>query len=212
MNNKTALFFLIALLALPLVQARVFYYADETDYRNNVNYALSRPFDGVDADDVGDFDRYSCISLDDHNAFANADSYDSYEPLTARTASRDDLSRLRRADQLRLVDENPYDSLDRDDLDGYDDWGCYTLGDYNSYAAENPYDNRRVVDFTHFDDLYEVKKIGKYRYNNFYTVPDDFAKFNLQYTRRPAPFYEPYDYRTSPYPLYGYGVARREDY
>ncbi len=210
--KKTAVLLLIALLATELVAAKVFYYADEVDYRNNVNYALYHPFDGVDPDTVGDFDDYACISLDDHNRFARADGYDSYESLTANTATRDDLKRLRREDQLRIIDEDQYDSLDRDDIDDYDDWNCYTLRDYNSKASEDPYDNRRVVDFTHFDDLYEVQKIGRYRYNDFYSVPDDFARFNLQYTTRRPPYYEPYDYRRSPYPMYGYGIARREDY
>jgi hypothetical protein len=202
----------IALLATEIAAARVFYYADEADYRNNVAYAFAHPYDGIDLDAVGDFDDYSCISLNDYNSFANADGYDSYDPLTAKNAKRSDLQRLRRDDQLRIINEDPYDSLDENDIGDYDDWNCYTLRDYNGYARADPYDNRRVVDFTHFDDLKEVQKIGKYRYNNFYTFPDDLAKFNLQHTRRPAPYYYPYDSWRSPYPLYGYGVARREDY
>ena len=211
--RKLALLFLIALLATELAAAKVFYYADEVDYRDNVGYALSRPFSGVDPDSVGDFDQYSCISLNDYNGFARASQYDAYKPLTASSASRDDLKRLRREDQRRIVDENPYDSLDRDDIDNnYGDWNCYTLRDYNSRARENPYDRAEVVDFTDFDHLNEVRKIGKYRYNNFYAYPDDLAKFNLQYTVGRAPYYEPYEYRTSPYPRYGYGVRRAEDY
>jgi hypothetical protein len=210
--KKTALFFLIALLLVEIVSAKVFYYADETDYNNNVDYALSHPYSGVDPDVVGDFRNYACISLNDYNSFAQAGSYDTYDALDASTASRDDLKKLRRADQLRIVNEDPYDSLDREDIDdNYADWNCYTLKDYNSLARQNPYDSRRVVDFTHFDDIYEVQEIGKYRYNNFFQ-PDDFNKFNLQYTQARQPYYEPYDYRDSPYPLYGYGIVRREDY
>jgi hypothetical protein len=210
--RKILLLFAVALLALEPAAARVFYYADEVDYGNNVGYALTHPYDGIDADDVGDFDKYSCISLDDYNGFANADEYDGYEPLTASSASHKDLKRLRRDDQLRLVNEDPYDSLDRDDIDNdYDDWDCYTLRDYNSRARENKYDSHRVVDFTHFDDIYEVQKIGTRRYNDFY-IPSDFDRFNLQHTRGHAPYYEPYEFRTSPYPLYGYGISRREDY
>jgi hypothetical protein len=209
--KKISAFFLVAILCLELASARVLYYADEADYRNNVGYALHNPYDSIDPDSVGDFDMYACVSLDDYNRFANADNYDSYEPLNAKTASRDDLKKLRRDDQLRIVNENPYDSLDGDDLDDYNDWDCYTLRDYNSLASKNAYDSRRVVDFTHFDDIYEVQKIGKYRYNNFYTLPDDIARFNLQYTRAPKPYYEPYDTRRSRYPLYGYGIMRIED-
>lgn len=204
--------FLVAILCLELASARVLYYADEADYRNNVAYALHNPYDSIDPDSVGDFDRYACISLGDYNRFANADNYDSYEPLSAKTAGRSDLQRLRREDQLRIINENPYDRLDEDDINDYNDWNCYTLRDYNSLASQNRYDNRRVVDFTHFDDIYEVQKIGKYRYNSFYTLPGDIARFNLQYTQAPKPYYEPYDYRTSPYPRYGYGIRRIEDY
>jgi hypothetical protein len=210
--RKALLFLVIALLALEPAVARVFYYADEIDYRHNVDYALHRPYGGIDPDEVGDFDKYACVSLDDYNRFARADGYDEYEPLTAGTATRADLKRLRREDQLRLVSEDPYDSLDRDDIDDYDDWNCYTLRDYNRKAREDPYDNREVIDFTDFDHLNEVRKIGRYRYNNFYTVPEDFAHFNLQHTTARPPYYEPYDHRRSQYPLYGYGIVRREDY
>lgn len=211
--RKALLFLVIALLALEPAVAKVFYYADETDYRNNVGYALAHPFDGIDPDDVGDFDKYSCISLDDYNSFARADRYDQYDVLDADSITRKDLKRLRREDQLRIIDEDPHDAWDREDIDNdYDDWNCYTLRDYNRRAREDPYDQWRVVDFTHFDDLAEVKKIGKYRYNGFYVFPDDLAHFNLQYTRRPAPYYYPYDNWRSPYPLYGYGVRRHEDY
>ncbi len=210
--KKLFALFLVAVICLELSSARVLYYADEVDYRNNVNYALHNPYDAVDPDVAGDFDKYACISLDDYNRFANADNYDSYEPLTAKTAKRSDLQKLRREDQLKIINENPYDSLDENDIDDYNDWNCYTLRDYNSFASQNPYDNRRVVDFTHFDDIYEVQKIGKYRYNNFYTIPKDIARFNLQYTRAPKPYYEPYDTRRTPYLLYGYGIVRIEDY
>lgn len=210
--KKLAVLFLVALLSLELAGARVFYYADEGDYRANMDYALARHFDGVDPAVVGDLDKYACVSLGDYNAFADESPYDGYAPLTAATASRDDLDRLRRADQLRLVDEDPYDSLTRDSVDDYDDWDCYTLRDYNSRAAENAYDDRDVIDFTNFRDLSEVQRIGKYRYNYFYAFPEDFARFNLQNTVARLPYYEPYDVRHSPYALYGYGVRRVEDY
>jgi hypothetical protein len=210
--KKLLILLFLSLLATELVSARVFYYADEADYRNNVNYALYHPFDGVDPDVVGDFDKYSCVSLGDHNGFAGADQYDAYEPLSAKTATRKDLQKLRREDQLRIINEDPYDSLDENDIEDYDDWNCYTLRDYNSFAGQDGFDNRRVIDFTHFDDIYEVQKIGKYRYNNFYAFPEDFTHFNLQHTVRQPPYYEPYDYRRSPYPLYGYGARRIEDW
>ncbi|MEM4239942.1 MAG: hypothetical protein QXM31_01955 [Candidatus Woesearchaeota archaeon] len=211
--KKLALVFLAALLALEFVSAKVFYFADEADYRNNVNYALSHPYSGIDPDIIGDFDRYSCMSLDDYNRFANAGRFDSYGIIDSGSAGRDDLKRLRRADQLRIVDEDQYDSLDRDDIDdGYDNWGCYTLKDYNSLARQNQFDRKEVVDFTDYDHLEESRRIGKYRYNNFFSFPDDFEKFNLQNARSRHPYYSPYDYRDSPYPLYGYGVVRIEDY
>ena len=212
-SKKLLTLLFIALLATELASARVFYYADETDRRQNVDYALNHPYDGIDPDDVSDFDKYSCVDLNDHNNFARADKYDSYDELNADTITRSDLKRLRRDDQLRIINENQYDSWDKDDIDDdYDDWNCYTLRDYNKRAKENPYDRWENVDFTDFDHLREVQRIGRYRYNNFYVYPDDLARFNLQYTVGRRPYYEPYEHRTSPYPLYGYGIRRHEDY
>ncbi len=210
--KKLITILLFVLLASELVAAKVFYYADEIDRRNNVAYALRHPFDGIDPDSVSDFDKYACVSLDDYNHFAEADHYDSYDPVSARTASRNDLKRLRREDQLRLINEDPYDDLDHNDIDDYKDWNCYTLRDYNRKAREDSFDNRGVVDFTDFNHMQEVRKIGRYRYNDFYVVPDDFARFNLQHATRRAPYYEPYEFRRSRYPLYGFGVRRHEDY
>ena len=122
------------------------------------------------------------------------------------------MRRLRREDQLKIINENPHDRWDRNDIDdNYDDFNCYTLRDYNSRARENRFDRWENIDFTDFDHIYEVQKIGRYRYNNFFQ-PGDFDNFNLQHTTRRAPYYEPYDTRRSPYPLYGYGIVRREDY
>ncbi|MEM4253876.1 MAG: hypothetical protein QXR48_00605 [Candidatus Woesearchaeota archaeon] len=203
--------FIVALVALDSAYAKVFYFSDEIDYRDNVNYALSHPFSGVDPDEIGDFRKYNCISLGDYNSFARAGSFDKYDVLDSGGADRDDLKRLRRADQLRIVDEDPYDALDRDDVDdGYDAWACYTLKDYNAFAVTNAFDRWEVVDFTDYDHLEESRKIGKYRYHFFES--DDFNKFNLQRARAKHPYYEPYGTRRSPYPLYGYGVIRQEDY
>lgn len=210
--KKLFVLFLIALLGIEIVAAKVFYYADEVDRRSNVNFALSHPFSGVDVDRVGDFDKYACISLNDYNNFASAGKHDSYNKLDAKTIGKEDLKRLRREDQMRIADENPYDNIDREDFDDTDDLNCYTLRDYNALAHENSYDNRELIDFTDFDHLQEVKKIGRYRYNNFFVFPDDFKNFNLQYTTNRPPYYEPYEFRRSHYPLYGYGIVRREDY
>ncbi len=210
--KKLLVFLLVAILCLELASAKVFYYDDEVDYWNNVDYSLSHPWKGIDMDVVTDFDNYNCISANDYNRRASANQYDSNDALDSNTASSSDLKKLRRADQLAIADENPYDGIDRDDFDNYNDWNCYTLQDYNSLAREDPYDSRRVVDFTHFDDANEIKKIGMGRYNNFFTYPDDFENFNLQYTRARQPYYEPYANRDSPYPLYGYGIRRIADY
>jgi len=209
--KKLPVLFLFAVLVAEIVSAKVFYFSDEIDYRDNVNYALSHPYVGIDLDEIGDFRRYNCISLADYNSFASARSFDSYDVLDSSTAGRDDLKKLRRADQLRIVDEDPYDGLDRDDIDeGYDNWECYTLKDYNLLARQNQFDKKEVVDFTDYDHLEESRRIGKYRYHFF--EPDDFAEFNLQYAVGRRPYYSPYDYSRSGYPLYGYGVARIEDY
>lgn len=209
--KRLSLVFLVALIALEAASAKVFYFSDEIDYRNNVDYVLSHPHSGVDPDEVGDFRKYNCISLSDYNDFARAGRFDKYDVLDSRSADKNDLKRLRRADQLMIVDENPYDSLDRGDIDdGYDAWECYTLKDYNSFAVTNSFDRWEVVDFTDYDHLDESRKIGKYRYHFF--EPDDFTNFNLQRARARHPYYEPYDARRSPYPLYGYGMVRQEDY
>jgi hypothetical protein len=204
--KKTLMLFLVLLLSVEMASAKVFYFADEVDRNNNIDYALGH--NGVDFERVADFNNYACMSLNDYNNYANADHYDSHDALDASTASRDDLDRLRREDQLKIADADPYDSLDRDDVDNsYSDWNCYTLQDYNSLAAQNPYDRKEVVDFTDFDHLEESQRIGAYRYNNFF-APGDLNSFNLQNERARLPYYEPYDYRDSPYPLYGYGIRR----
>jgi hypothetical protein len=201
---------LVLLLCMPFAEAKVFYYADEIDYANNVGFALAHSFDGIDPERSGNLDKYACMSLDDYNHYAASHQYQARTAFTAGSISPEDLKRLDRADQLRIADENPFDSITRDTFTDEDYWDCYRLRSYNSLARENLFDDRNVVDFTSFDHLNQVKKIGKYRYNDFFTFPDDFASFDLQRTVPRLPYYEPYDYRPTPYPLYGFGIWLRQ--
>jgi len=44
--RKLFVFLLIALLSLEIASAKVFYFSDEIDYRNNVGYAYRYPYSG----------------------------------------------------------------------------------------------------------------------------------------------------------------------
>ncbi len=187
---------LVVLLVLPAASAKVFYYSDEVDYQDNLAYAHLNHYDGIDADDFVDFDDYTCVSLDDQRAIANANQYDHVDPWTAATISRQDLKKLSQADRNRIADENPYDAIDRDDVDSFDDFSCSTLRDYNDYARTNAYDRYDEADFTRLDHIEIAQEVGKDRYHFFEL--SDFDRFNLNQIRyRPVAKYL--------YPGYTYG-------
>lgn len=194
----------LALLLVQSASAYVFFYSDEIDRANNINYALANPYDGIDIDNAADFDKYNCISLNEVNDYARRNAFDSEDELSAKTISSKDFKRLRYADQKKIIDENPFDRWDDEKLENRGCQQCWTLRDYNQLARKRPSDKFGVVDFTDFDDLETIQKIGNSRFH-FYE-PDDFDTFNLQYTRIRRPFYEPYEYRYTPYPRFGYGI------
>jgi len=206
---KKLLSVLFVLLLLPLASARIFWYSDEIDRQNNIDYAHSNSFDGITAEDEGDFDKYNCISLDDYNDYADYNKYDGYESLTADTASEKDLSRLRRDDYNIIANQNPSDSIEPDDFNSYGDMGCFNLKDYNSFAETDDFDRWDDAVFDDFDDIYVAKKVGKDRMH-FFDFSSDFDGFDLQKTQPRPNYYEPY-HRNSPYPYFGYGFSR-EDY
>lgn len=202
----------LALLAVLLAQpasAYVFFFSDEIDRRNNINLALARPFDGIDLDEVADFDNYNCVSLADQHDFAARNRFDNEEPVTAKNIKRDDFQKLRYQDQLRIINEDPFDKWDEDLLERRNNQQCWTLKDYNKLARQKPRDEFDTVRFRDFDDLETVQKIGTGRFHFF--EPNDFAEFDLHRTRAKRPFYEPYDFRRSPYPRYGYGIRYGND-
>lgn len=187
---------LLILLSVQLVNARVFYYTDEVDYRSNAAYAARSAYDGIDDDDFNDFDDYNCVSLDDQRAVSNANPYDNNEPWTADSISDKDLKKLSRADRNRIADENLYDNIDRDDFDHLEDFNCSTLRDYNDYARTNAYDKFDEADFTRLDHIEIAQEVGKDRYNFF--TSSDFDRFNLYEIKyRPVAKYL--------YPGYTYG-------
>lgn len=216
--KKILLFAVITLILLSsIVSAKVFYYSDEVDRRDNLAYAYANPYDSIDPADVGDFDKYNCISLGDYNSFARSDPYDSYDPLTAENIRKKDLSRLSRDDFNKIANEDPYDAIDPDYFNDYSDMQCWNLKDYNGFAETKPRDKWDPVYFRDFDDLDTVSKVGSARYHFF--GEDDFDDFDL-YDIKPRAraeiyypgFYEeyrPYYYdsygRYDVYPLFGYG-------
>ncbi len=177
-------FFLLFLLLANSVFAYEFY-NNENDFRNNRDYALSDPYDGYDVEP--DFDKYECFSLDDYNYYADLDAYDSTDPLTARNIGSD-FDNLRYEDQLRIINENPNDGLDENDVDDYNDMECWTLKDYNKYARQKPSDRWDEIYFRDFDDLEQVNDIGIRRYGIIEF--DDLQYFDLQRTVRN---YDEYD-------------------
>jgi hypothetical protein len=189
-KTATIAFFLVLLLVQPVFAYKLFWYSDEIDRRDNIEYAERYPYDGWDIEDFNNFNDYNCINLDDYNKVASYDSYDSFEPLTAENIGKSDFKKLRYQDQLRIINEDPYDQWDMDTIDDYGDMRCWTLKDYNSYAAQKPHDKWDVVLFRDFDDLETVQNVGSSRYNFFEL--DDFENFDLQYTIPHTPYHTPY--------------------
>lgn len=201
-------FLAIVLLGLLFVQSAagyVFYFSDEVDRASNINYALMNPYDGIDADDIADFDKYQCIALADQQDYARRNPYDNVDALNAQDISRKDFQKLRYSDQLRIINENPYDTWDSGILENRNNQQCWTLQDYNAFASQKPRDRFDEVRFQDFDDVETVQDIGSKRYHFF--APEDFVSFDLHRTRIRQPYYDPYGVRYSPYPRYGYGIA-----
>jgi hypothetical protein len=160
-------YLLLALLLLtPVASAyHVFWYADELDRQDSIEYADRYPFDGIDRSDFS-FKKYNCISLKAYNHFANANSFDSHDPITASSPKRV-LKKLRRDDINTLANENPYDSLDADNYD-FSDMDCWTLSDYNGFARTERHDSWKPATLRDPDNFNKViHKVGKRRYNFF---------------------------------------------
>ncbi len=178
----------VLLLASTTTATHEFYfYNNENDFHQNVDSALYDPFDGHDVEDVTDFDNYECIRLDDYNHYANLDPYDGMDLYNARNIGKrfDD---LRYEDQLAIINENPSDKWNEDDINDEEDMECWTLKDYNNYADESQSDKWDEVHFQDFDDLDTVNEIGTRRYG--FIEPDDLTEFDLQNTN---PLYTDYD-------------------
>jgi len=147
------------------VSAHVFYYADEIDRADAVQFAALNPFDSIDDEDF-EFCDYNCVSLDSYNHFADRNPYDSYDRITA-DSSKSVLKKLRRDGLNRLADENPYDSLERDDF-GFSDMGCWALSDYNDFASTDRDDHWKPAtlrDPDHFDSI--IREVGTKRFHFF---------------------------------------------
>ncbi|MBW3019100.1 hypothetical protein KY329_02870 [Candidatus Woesearchaeota archaeon] len=159
-------FLILLLLCVPFASAyQVFWYADEIDRENSISYADRNPFDGIEQSDFA-FKKYNCISLDAYNRFANSNSFDSYDPITASSA-KSVLKKLRRGDLNRLANENPYDSLEPDNY-GFDDMDCWTLSDYNGFANTKKYDSWKPATLRDPDNFNRViRNVGKKRFHFF---------------------------------------------
>jgi len=182
-----ALILLLLLASTTAASHEYYFYNNENDFRHNKAAALYDQYDHYDVEDAADFDDYKCLSLDDYNYYANLDSYDSMKPLTAKNiGSR--FKDLRYDDQIRIINENPSDKWDRNDINDEGDMECWTLKDYNKYARNKPHDKWDEIKFHDFDDLETVNEIGIRRYG--FIEPDDLAEFDLQYT---APHYDDYN-------------------
>jgi len=158
--------FLVLLLLMPAASAyQVFWYADEVDRSNSIDYADRYPFDGIDRSDFS-FKKYNCISLTAYNNFANSNPFDSHNPITA-SSPKSVLKKLRRADLNKLANENSYDSLEPDNYD-FSDMDCWTLSDYNGFARIERHDSWKPATLRDPDNFNRViHNVGKKRYNFF---------------------------------------------
>ena len=180
--------FLILLLASTATAYDYYFYNNENDFHDNADAAYANPYDGYDLEDAADFDNYECISLDDYNYYANLNQYDGMDTLNARNIDSrfDD---LRYEDQLKIINENPADKWDMNDVSDEGDMECWTLKDYNKYAGRSNSDKWDGIYFHDFDDLDKVNEIGIRRYG--FIEPDDLSEFDLQYTR---PLFDDYQW------------------
>ena len=136
-------------------------------------------------------DDFYCITLDQYNELAGLDNFDRYDiieldNLDYDIIDRDFLQRFNLEDYNTIAQANHYDSFDPidtnyhlSDLD-WDDMTCWDLDDYNYIADLNIYDKWDNVDFTDFDDLELLTKIGRGRVDFF--DQDDFDDFDLDQT------------------------------
>lgn len=184
--------------------AYLFTFSDEIDRANNINYALAHPYDGIDLDQVADYDDYNCFSLADQRDYSRRNRFDDRDELNANDISLNDFKRLRYDDQKSIIDENKFDKWDDGLLERNSKQQCWKLKDYNKLAKKYPGDRFDEVKFRDFDDLRTVQRIGTQRFHFF--EPDDFNQFDLHRTVVRRPFYEPYAVRHTPYPRYGYGI------
>jgi len=171
--------FLILLLASTATAYDYYFYNNENDLNDNVASALSNPYDGYNVNDVANFDKYQCLSLDDYNHYANQNQYDNMDPLNSKNIDGK-FKDLRYEDQLKIINENPNDQWDANSVADENDMECWTLKDYNKYASEKPSDKWDEIHFQNFDDLEKVNEIGIRRFG--FIQPDDLNDFNLQNT------------------------------
>ena len=65
---------------------------------------------------------------------------DPYDGLDRDDIDLDDIRRLSYTDFLRVADANPYDNIDRDLFNDRKDFDCSLLGEYESFADRNRFD------------------------------------------------------------------------
>ncbi|GEM_PF-7134527 len=167
------------LLVIP-AHAVIFWYDDEVDRQNSIDYANSKPYDAYDSEDFENPEDYKCFSLAAYNAFAESHPYDKYDELTSANIRTNALQRLHRDDYNKIANQNSYDNIKPDDVESYDDMRCWALSDYNGFAETKPHDQFRPAYFQDFDDLETVQEIGKDR-SHFFSQRD-FDRFDLQRT------------------------------
>ncbi|PIN75230.1 hypothetical protein COV18_03510 [Candidatus Woesearchaeota archaeon CG10_big_fil_rev_8_21_14_0_10_37_12] len=184
MTSKITCLFLLLIFSSPTFAYEIFFYNNPADMQDNIAKANRNQYDGYDAQDFVDFDDYACISLDDYNYYANLDSHDNRDPLTAKNIGNKKFKKLGYQDQLLIINENHNDKWDNHAINDYNDMECWTLKDYNQFAAEKQSDKWDVANFRDFDDFEIVEHVGVKRYG--FIEPDDLDEFDLHYTHPSA--------------------------
>jgi len=170
-------------------------YLDARDLALFYDFADDDAFDKFNREYYEDLenvlDDFYYITLDQYNELANADLFDRYDSvdldnLDYDIIDRDFLRRLNLEDYNTVARANPYDRykpIDKHfplaDLD-WEDMTCWDLDDYNTMANLKSFDRWDVIDFTDFDDLDLLTKVGRGRVDFF--DPDDFDDFDLDQT------------------------------
>ena len=128
----------------------------------------------VDLDTINWFDRAlyqgaeSSLRCLDLDEFYAYADSDPYDGLDRDDIELRDIKRLSYTDFLRVADANPYDNIDRGLFDDRRDFGCSTLREYEDFAARNRYDRFDREDYYRLHGFSDERDFNNRRRHSSY--------------------------------------------